>query len=100
MSKSLAYRWLVGALIALFFGLQSFSIAHATMHGDDHHEHEGVACAVTVIADNHVVVLPPVPVFETVIADASETVYPDFTTALYIAPQGRAPPPRGPPNSI
>jgi len=100
MSKSLAYRWLVGALIALFFGLQSFSIAHATMHGDDHHEHEGVACAVTVIADNHVIVLPPVPVFETVIADASETVYPDFTTALYITPQTRAPPPRGPPNSI
>ena len=100
MSKSLAYRWLIGVFLTLFIGLQSYSIAHASEHGDEPHEHDGVACAVTVISDNHVVVLPPVPVFETVIADASETVYPDFTTALYITPQGRAPPPRGPPKSI
>ena len=100
MGKSLAYRWLVGALVALFFTLQSYSLSHASSYGDAPHEHDGVACSVTVLADDHVVVLPTVPVFKTVISDVTETAYPDFTSALYIRPQGRAPPPRGPPSAI
>ena len=100
MSKSLVYRWLIGVFLTLFIGLQSYSIAHASEHGDEPHEHDGIACSVTVLADDHGVVLPTVPVFETVISDIAETAYPDFTSALYIRPQGRAPPPRGPPSSI
>ena len=100
MSKSLVYRWLIGVFLTLFIGLQSYSITHASEHGDAPHEHDGIACSVTVLADDHGVVLPTVPVFETVISDIAETAYPDFTSVLYIRPQGRAPPPRGPPASI
>ena len=94
------YHWLLGAFIALFFALQSFSLAHASSYGDVPHEHDGIACSVTVLADEHVAALPTIAVFDTIISGTSETVYPDFISVLYITPQGRAPPPRGPPNSI
>ena len=100
MSKSLVYRWLIGVFLTLFIALQSSSLSHASTYGDAPHEHDGITCSVTVLADDHEVVLPTVPVFETVISDIAETAYPDFTSVLYIRPQGRAPPPRGPPASI
>jgi len=100
MSKSLAYRWIIGVFIALFISLQSYSLSHANTYGDAPHEHDGIACAVTVLADEELAILPAVPVFEAVTSDISETTYPDFTSALYLKPQGRAPPPRGPPSSI
>lgn len=90
----------MGAFIALFFALQSYSLSHATAHGGEPHEHDGIACAVTVIADDHAVIIPSPPIFDTIDIDLSKTVYPDFTSALYIRPQGRAPPPRGPPSDI
>ena len=90
----------MGAFIALFFALQSYGAAHASAYGDAPHEHDGVACSVTVISDDHVVVAPTLPAATLIISDAPEAVYPDFTSALYIRPQGRAPPPRGPPTSI
>lgn len=94
------YRWLLGVFIALFFALQSYSLAHASSHSEAPHEHDGIACSVTVLADDNVALLPTVPVFETIFSDTSETVYPDFISVLYVRPQGRAPPPRGPPASI
>ena len=100
MKLGTSYRWLLGAFIALFFALQSYSIAHASSYGDAPHEHDGIACSVTVLADDHVVALPTVLIFETLIANTAETVYPDFTSAAYITPQSRAPPPRAPPASI
>jgi len=90
----------MGAFIALFFALQSYSVAHASSYGDAPHEHDGISCAVTVLADDHLVVLPTPPVFEIIIADKVETFYPDLVSAAYITPHGRAPPPRGPPSSI
>ncbi len=100
VNKAFTYRWLTGAFVALFFVLQSFSLSHASTYGDAPHEHDGVACSVTVLADDQIVILPTAPIFETIDAELSETIYPDFTSALYIRPQSRAPPPRGPPSSI
>ena len=95
-----SYRWLMGAFIALFFALQSYSLSHASTYGDAPHEHDGIACSVTVLADDQMVIIPTAPIFDSIEAELSETVYPDFTSALYLKPQGRAPPPRGPPNAI
>lgn len=100
MKNKFSYRWLIGAFIALFFALQSYSLSHAVSYGDAPHEHDGIACAVTVLADDQLAVLPVAPVFEAVKSEISETAYPDFTSAAYLKPQGRAPPPRGPPSSI
>ena len=100
MKVNSSYRWLLGAFIVLFFALQSFSLAHATSHGNEPHEHEGIACSITVLADDQMVIMPSPPIFDSLEVELSETVYPGFTSALYLKPQGRAPPPRGPPSSI
>ena len=100
MKTNVSYRWLVGVFIALFFALQSFSLAHATEHLDAPHEHDGIACAVTVLADDQTVLLPPPAIVQSLISNALETVYPDFISAAYVKPQSRAPPSRGPPASI
>jgi len=100
VNKYVSYRWLIGTFIALFFALQSYSVSHASTYGDAPHEHDGIACAVTVLADDQAGIMPTPPVFYTLISDVTETIYPDFTSALYIRPQTRAPPPRGPPASI
>ena len=99
MNKAFSYRWLLGAFVALFFALQSYSISHASTYGDAPHEHDGIACAVTVISDDLAAITIDAPVIERAISNISEPVYPDFTSTLYITPQGRAPPPRGPPAS-
>ena len=100
MKATVSYRWLVGVFIALFFALQSFSLAHATEHNGEPHEHDGITCAVTVLSNDQAVILPEMPVFDTLISETFETGYPDFTSAVYLTPQSRAPPPRGPPTSI
>ncbi|MDA8708062.1 hypothetical protein N9M10_01685 [Hellea sp.] len=100
MKKLFSYRWLVGAFIALFFAMQSYGAAHASAYGDSPHDHDGVACSVTVVSNDHIAIAPPPPVTPLITSDSVETVYPDFTSVTYLRPQGRAPPPRGPPTSI
>jgi len=90
----------MGAFIALFFALQSYGAAHASSYGEAPHEHDGVACSVTVISDDHIAITPSLPAASLIISNAPDTAYPDFISAPYITPQGRAPPPRGPPSSI
>lgn len=95
-----SYRWLIGAFAALFIFLQSYSVAHAASYGDAPHDHDGIACAVTVLGDDESVILPVPPVFDTLTVEATETIYPEFSSTVYIRPQTRAPPPRGPPPAI
>lgn len=95
-----SYRWVVGAFIALFFAMQSYSVSHASTYGDAPHEHDGVACAVTVMSDDQLAIIPAPIVGNIIPTGISETPYPDFATILYLIPQGRAPPPRGPPASV
>jgi len=97
MGKSLAYRWLIGVFLALFFGLQSFSIAHAAEHIDEPHQTECIACDVTVMADDHIVALPEITVSKGITSNRAKADHCDYKSSLYIKPQGRAPPPRGPP---
>lgn len=84
-------------MAVLFFSVQSLSTAHAAAHGELDHSHEGVACDLTVIAAEKVVLSSPEP----------ETApLPRVIKARLIAPvsdrithgfDGRAPPPRAPP---
>lgn len=95
-----SYRWLIGAFIALFFSMQSYGFSHASNYGDAPHKHDGIDCAVTVLADDQLVVMPTVKAAEVVIIITLVSDYPDFQSLGYLLPQGRAPPPRGPPNSL
>lgn len=100
MKNYFSYRWLIGALIALFFSLQSYGFSHASTYGDAPHKHDGVDCAITVFADDQVVVMPTTKAVEVVIIITLVSDYPDLQSVDYLLPQGRAPPPRGPPSSL
>lgn len=100
MSKSLAYRWLVGAFLALFIGLQSYSISHASEYGDASHAEDCISCEVTVLAEEQLSSEPKPVLFDLSTSDTVDTPYPDFISAPYVAPQSRAPPPRAPPFTI
>ncbi len=75
-------------------------MAHAASYGDGPHEHDGIACAVTVLAEEDMALLPVLPVSE--FSQAPKPAHYDavFSSALYITPQGRAPPPRAPPFTL
>lgn len=100
MKTKLSYHWLIGAFISLFFALQSYSLAHATANANAPHEHDGVACAVTVISSEQTVIIPSAPDTPTTVSDTLETFFDAFISACYVTSQSRAPPPRGPPTSI
>ena len=53
-----SYRWLVGTFIVLFIALQSFSLSHATSFGEAPHDHDGIACELTVITSDEDLTLP------------------------------------------
>lgn len=100
MRKAIRYPWLIGAFLALFFSLQSLSIAHAAEHGHEPHDHDGVACVVMVLAEDETALLSTPLVFETIETEFSQPIFAQIKSALYVAPQSRAPPPRAPPSSI
>jgi len=79
MSKSLVYRWVIGVFLALFIGLQSYSIAHASEHIDASHQNDCISCDVTVLADSEVVVTPSSPAIDVIVSEILETTYPNFT---------------------
>jgi hypothetical protein len=83
-----------------FLAAQFFSLAHASIHGDDPHEHDGIACAVTVLAEDGMAVLPDVPVSEFWQVPMPEHYTAAYKSAIYVTPQGRAPPPRAPPVTL
>lgn len=97
MTRNSLIKTFMVLVAALFFSVQSQSIAHATAHSDHDHSHDGIACDVTVLVAEKVALTPP----ETESAPLHRAV-----RASYIAPRSersnngfnkRAPPPRGPP---
>ncbi|MCI5048457.1 MAG: hypothetical protein MRY59_13230 [Aquisalinus sp.] len=93
-------RYISGALAALLavllVAMQSVSSAHALQHGDEPHDHDGVPCAVSILADRNVDLLPQdnvsflAPVFvEATLYRASLDPL-DFS--LTASPSARAPP--------
>jgi len=82
---------------ALFFSVQSLSVAHAAAHSDHDHSHDGIACDITVLAAEKVALTPP---------PAQTAPLPRVICASFVTLRSesfnhgfnkRAPPPRGPP---
>jgi len=94
------YHLALTLFAVLFLAAQSFSLAHATVHGDDPHDHEGVACAVTLLAEDGLAVLPDVPVSECWQVPTPAHYKAVYSSAIYVTPQSRAPPPRAPPATL
>ena len=87
----------IGLLFAALFLLaQGIATAHAG--GPGPHDHDGVACAVTLIAEDQAVAPEPVLV-ETPVPTETAPVLHDRPVAQICvdAADTRAPPPRGPP---
>ena len=97
MSKSLAYRWVIGLFLALFIGLQSHNIAHASEHIAAPEKHDCISCESTVLADDEQAITPTTAIIEISFSDITEAAYPQLASASYLVPQNRAPPPRAPP---
>lgn len=91
---------LMGLFVGLFLTVQIASTAHAARYDDAPHEHDGVTCMLGTVAAEDQAVMP----LETQSTFQQMAVAPlytaDFTSAAYITPQGRAPPPRSPPLPI
>ena len=90
-------RTFCAVLLCLYVIIQSFTLAHATAHNDEPHEHNGVECQITLLAVEADVILPPPPVIMT-----PEPYYVPVSCqaaieSIDITPPCRAPPGRGPP---
>lgn len=97
MKLKRSYHFLIGCFAFLFVTLQGSALAHAAQYGDNTHEHNGVVCTVDAIAAEQDVSLP-VPVSFNIPAPALAQLYAQaYVSAAVTSPQGRAPPPRGPP---
>jgi len=97
VKRSFIYRAFAVLILSVFFAAQSYSLAHASVYGDDPHEHDGVACVIGVLVQDDLGVLPVTEPF--VRAPIAPPPAPDtvFESRAYTSPQGRAPPPRSPP---
>jgi len=97
VKKLFSYQWVIGAFIALFFALQSYSLSHASSFGDAPHEHDGIACDITLIAPDEDLNLPtesPEYIFELFGLPEQYSFHVPGTFDTFLT---RGPPPRGPP---
>ena len=93
-----AHNGLIALLIGLFLAFQISASAHATTYGDNPHEHEGVSCVITTLAESDQGILPVEP---EIVAERIRVVFvwqEKFVSTPIIVNQSRAPPPRGPPS--
>jgi len=81
----------------MFLFVQNVSQAHATEYGDEGHSHDGIACEITLIAAEEIVVTPPVfvPVPLKTLSESNWKMGFDKVRPRIF--DGRAPPPRAPP---
>jgi len=87
-------------LAAIFVWLQAHSLAHAAEHGDEHHEHDGVECELTVFISEDLAILPNPPVELQAPLVHQQSVEDAFLPWQRVWPPERGPPPRGPPSSF
>ncbi len=90
-------RFILSVILGMIFIAQSFSLAHATRYNDNSHEHNGVACEITLTSSEDSVIVPDTLLVSSFNPYTNTPSYKAFISAVYITPQGRAPPPRSPP---
>lgn len=97
MTLRRVHHGLVALLIGLFLAFQISASAHTTTFGDAPHEHDGISCVITTLAEIDQDILPVEP---EVLAEPSPIVlvwHETFTSTSATTSQTRAPPPRAPP---
>jgi len=100
MTLRRAYIGFLGLIIGLFLAFQITATAHASEFGENPHEHDGISCVITTLAETDQGILPVKP---EVVAEAApiELVWVESFTPIHIQTNlTRAPPPRGPPANI
>lgn len=95
-----AYIGFVSLIVGLFFAFQISAAAHAIEHGENPHEHDGVSCVVTTLAENDQGVLPVEPELVALSMPVDFTWIDIFKPIQVQTYHTRAPPPRGPPTII
>jgi len=88
---------LIGLFVGLFLTVQITSTAHAVHYDDVPHEHDEVVCLLGAVVIEDQAVEPLTFATKPKIQSPALPYETDFTSATYITPQGRAPPPRSPP---
>ena len=83
--------------VSVFFIMQSLTIVHATEHGDHHHEHEGVACSISLIVPEVDAVLPPTLIISVPQAFKAPIAFQPIKVASHSYHECRGPPGRAPP---
>lgn len=85
-------------VVGLFVLVQTATLAHASQHGDEKHEHDGVSCEICVTIHDKIIALP-VNGFELEASVYALSILEPKTLSLeWFWPPERAPPPRGPPS--
>ncbi len=101
MLASRAYFCLKAFLVMVMLFSQSVSLAHATSYGDTPHDHDEQICFIGAVMQDEqgdVLSKPVLPVrVNFAYTPVYSMAYGQITVSL---PQGRAPPPRGPPSLI
>lgn len=98
LTPCMSARYWRGVLAIVFILAQGFTVSHAAQYNNAPHEHNGVACEITLIAPDADIIEPPTPEYEPLPRFIVETVFAVQITPLIIANPCRAPPGRGPPN--
>lgn len=97
-ASRLPLRHLRFVLAALFIFAQGFTVSHAVQYDNAPHEHNGVACEITLIAPDVDLIEPPLPVLGLPDPLFIDVVAPPFMAQFFVTHHCRAPPGRGPPN--
>ena len=97
MSKTWLIKTFTVLLALAFLMVQGVSQAHAAEHGEADHSHDGVACDITLVAVEQVIIAPPVLIPSPFKAAAKSNWIFTFDKDRPRTFDGRAPPPRGPP---
>jgi len=97
IARILTGPWLRLICLSLFFVVQTLTLSHATEHGDEHHEHDGVSCTISLIAPEVDAVEPPAPILSVPEAYKAPTDFTAFISQRYIYNECRGPPGRAPP---
>ena len=97
MSKTWLIKTFTVLLALAFLMVQGVSQAHAAEHGEADHSHDGVACDITLVAVERVIIAPPIPVPAPFKSVSKSSWKMDFDKDRPRTFDNRAPPPRAPP---
>ncbi|GGX56517.1 hypothetical protein GCM10011309_01640 [Litorimonas cladophorae] len=97
MTRATLIKTIWVLFMSLFLSVQGLSQAHAAANGGTEHKHEGVICAVALVAAEQTALTPPLPFASPPEIAQTPLWQPLVERNLPRTFDGRAPPPRAPP---